>query len=370
MPARPPLSTLHVDTARTWRGGQRQVLLLASGLERCGIAAAIACPPGSALGERARGEGLTVIELPLRGEWDLASTLRLRRLAGDGAFDVIHAHDAHAVTLAGLATLGLPILRIAARRVDFRPSRAGVLKLRHLAHRVIAISAAVRDVLTAAGVPGEKLSVVPSGIEISPPPAPELVHEARRGLGLAPHQPVVGTVGALVDHKDHLNFIDAAACLYPRSDLRFVIVGEGELEPVLRQRIAERQLTDRVILAGFQRDPRPCLANFTVFALSSKLEGLGTAVLDAMAAGVPVVATRTGGVPEAVEHGVTGLLVPPREPVELAGAILRLLDDADLRARLAGAARQRVAERFTAAAMVAGTLTVYQELLAQNPRRR
>ena len=136
----------------------------------------------------------------------------------------------------------------------------------------------------------------------------------------------MGNVAALTGHKDHATLVEAMALLRPRApEARLVIAGEGELRSDLEALVRERGLEDRVIFAGFRRDLDRLLPAFSVFCLSSHLEGLGTSVLDAMAFGLPVVATAAGGIPEAVQDGVTGRVVPPRDPGALAGALAEVL---------------------------------------------
>jgi glycosyltransferase involved in cell wall biosynthesis len=153
------------------------------------------------------------------------------------------------------------------------------------------------------------------------------------------------------------------ALLRPRvPEARLVIAGEGELRPALEAQVRERGLADRVIFAGFRRDLDRLLPAFSVFCLSSRLEGLGTSLLDAMAFGLPVVATAAGGIPEAVEDGVTGRLSPPRDPAALAGALADILGDETRRRAFGAAGRRRFLEHFTADHMVAATLAVLEEV--------
>ncbi len=174
--------------------------------------------------------------------------------------------------------------------------------------------------------------------------------------------PVVGNVAALTAHKDHATLVDAMALLRPRMpEARLVIAGEGELRPALERRVRERGLADRVVFAGFRRDLDSLLPAFSVFCLSSQLEGLGTSLLDAMAFALPVVATAAGGIPEAVQDGVTGRIVPARDPAALADALASVLEDEERRRALGAAGRRRFLERFTADRMVEDTLRVLQE---------
>jgi glycosyltransferase involved in cell wall biosynthesis len=151
-------------------------------------------------------------------------------------------------------------------------------------------------------------------------------------------------------------------------DARFIIAGEGELKPALERQIKDHHLEKHVLLAGFRPDVLSLHKAFDIFAMSSVTEGLGTSLLDAMAAGKPIVATRTGGIPEVVADGETGLLVPPRDEEALADAIVRLLKDPDLRREMGEAGRVRARNLFSLERMVQNTLNVYQRV-ATEPHR-
>jgi glycosyltransferase involved in cell wall biosynthesis len=174
---------------------------------------------------------------------------------------------------------------------------------------------------------------------------------------------VVGNVAALTGHKDHATLVEAMARLRSRApEARLVIAGEGELRPALEAQVRRLGLEDRVIFAGFRHDLDRILPAFSVFCLSSHLEGLGTSVLDAMAFGLPVVATGAGGIPEAVEDGVSGRLVPPRDPTALADALAEVLDNEERRRALGAAGRQRFLQRFTTDHMVDETVRILSEV--------
>jgi L-malate glycosyltransferase len=145
-------------------------------------------------------------------------------------------------------------------------------------------------------------------------------------------------------------------------DARVVILGEGELRAALEHQVKQLHLEKHVLLPGFREDVLALLKGFDIFVMSSETEGLGTSILDAMACGKPVVATRTGGIPEVVEDGVTGLLVEPRDPKSLAQAITTLLQDGGRRAAMGAAGLARVRERFTVDRMVAATIAVYEQV--------
>jgi glycosyltransferase involved in cell wall biosynthesis len=167
------------------------------------------------------------------------------------------------------------------------------------------------------------------------------------------------SLGALTPEKDHLTLVAAAARLVrDLPDLHWLIVGEGRLEKRLQEKIGQLGVQSRVHLLGHLDDPHDALAAADVFVLSSRSEGLGSSVLAAMARGVPVVATRVGGVPELLESG-TGLLVEPGNPVELAAAVHRVLGDPGLRESLTGNARA-VLGKYSVRAMAERVMSVYR----------
>jgi L-malate glycosyltransferase len=356
-----------VDSARSWRGGQNQVLLTASGMAARGHAVALACRKNGVLCRRAStagGPALTVRGLGFAGDLSPFAVLGLVGLLRELRPEIVHAHDPHAL---GAALLAVRVLRgprlLASRRVDF--TLRGPLSRRkyRACARVIAASQAIARILQADGLPPGRLRVVHEGVLDRPPRGGG--REALRALGVPPDAPVVGNVAALVDHKDHPTLLAAASQVVARRpDVRFVIVGTGERGDALRAQAHALRLDGHVVWAGFREDLDALIPVFTVFCLSSHLEGLGTSLLDAMAFRRPVVATAAGGIVEAVEDGVTGRLVPPRDPEALAAALLELLEDPDRAAQMGHCGRRRFEERFTADRMVAETLAVYAEALA------
>ena len=355
--------SLHIDTARTWRGGQHQVLLTVRGLRQRGERAALAAQPRGELFRRA-SDGGDLYPLAPRGDLDLHAAWKLSGLARDLVPDVIHAHDAHAVAIAALGR-ALPGPRvippiIASRRVDFhiRSNAFSGWKYRQV-DRFICASGAIRDMLAADGVPPARVSVVHEGIDIAS------IARARplnlhREFGLPPGCPIVGNVAALVPHKGQRHLVDAAAQLAREvPDARVLIVGGGELERALARQVRLLRLEGRVILTGFRSDVPSVLKALDLFVMSSVTEGLGTSVLDAMAAGLAVVGTRAGGIPESVVDGRTGLLVPPGDSPALAGAIADLLRDGEKRRAFGAAGRQRVHGVFSAERMVDATASIY-----------
>jgi glycosyltransferase involved in cell wall biosynthesis len=352
---------LHVDTAPGWRGGQNQVLLTALGMAARGVRSEIACRARGELEARASAAGASVRPMPFRGDlWPPGIAALARRLRQEPEA-VLLLHDPHGVS-AGLvaARLARRGRLVGVRRVDF-PLRGPLSRAKYRGcSRVIVVSRAIGSVMESSGIRRERLRLVYEGVpDRAPLPGGR---DALAELGVPRDAPVVGNVAALTDHKDHATLVEAMARVRSRQPAaRLVILGEGELRGALEARTRALGLQDRVIFAGFRRDLDRLLPAFSVFCLSSHLEGLGTSLLDAMAFGLPIVATAAGGIPEAVDDGVTGRLVAPRDPEALAQALAEALGDARRLAEWGAAGRRRYLERFSVDRMVDETLRVVEE---------
>ena len=213
------------------------------------------------------------------------------------------------------------------------------------------------------GVSPEQTATVHEGVDIRKVTSCRSL-DLHKELELPKGVPIVGNVAALVPHKGQQFLIEAAAMVITQiPNVRFVILGAGELEGQLRKQIAKLKVDRHVLLAGFRPDVLSLQKSFDLFVLSSITEGLGTTLLDAMALGRPIIATKTGGIPEVIIDGKTGLLVPPRDAQSLASAIVALLRDPERRARLGTEANRRAKEKFSSEQMVKQTLEAYSHLV-------
>jgi len=358
--------SLHIDTARGWRGGQRQVLQIVVGLRAIGHRAALVAHPDGELLQR-MSEGHDLIPIATRGEVDLAAAWRLSRIIKRLVPDVIHAHDPHAVAMASTAlSIVSPVPKpalLASRRIVSPMAKNSFSRWKYSQiDCFIANSQATRDRLVAEGIPGGKIRIVHEGIDVE-----RIVRLAAANVHaeffLPTHAPIVGNVAALVPHKGHHHLIDAAALVVRDvPDVRFVIVGDGELRESLERHVRDRHLERHVFLAGFRSDAIELTKGFDVFAVSSVTEGMCAALIDAMAASKPAVATRAGAIAEVVVHGRTGFLVPPRDHAAMAVQLVTLLKDEKLRQRMGEAGLARVRATFTVERMVEEIAAVYAEL--------
>ncbi len=368
--AREPLRVVHVTTERGWRGGEQQALNLASALRNDGFEQLVVVRRGTEAAMRFRRGGFAVAAIAARGEWDLLSAQALASIVRRVRPQVVHAHASHAHGLLAIAGLLLGERRpalVVTRRVDFSIYRHGGAafsrwKYGRAVDRVITVSERIREVLLADGLSPERVCVAHSGIDLSRiDDAPRTEAALRAELGIPAGVPTIGSIGALVPHKDHATLIDAFALLAARRPTaRLVIVGDGPLRPALNERIAAASLGARIHLVGWRSDAPSWLRAFDVFAFPSREEGLGTSVLDAMAARRAIVASRAGGIPEMIDDGIEGRLVPPGDPPALAAALGSVLDDPALARAMGDAGRARVERGFTSAGTAAATRAVYR----------
>lgn len=360
------LRILHIDTERGFRGGERQVSLLTAGLRELGHEQLVIGPEGSALTAHLTAEGFRVANW--KRPWFLGArspVLKawLRKTAAEFDADIVHAHTGNGHTAAVHAFLGDRPL-VTTRRVDFAIQDNPLSKAKYTrpGQHYIAISGAVRDVLVAGGVNPDVIDLVYSGIDTS---------RVQDGDGAALREkwleglegPVIGYIGAFADHK--APWVLAHAANHIRKDLpgaRVVFVGDGEFRPLLEEISADNP--GGIHLAGWRDDVADCLAAFDLFVMPSKLEGLCTSLIDALAAGVPCISTRAGGIPEVIVDGQTGTLVPPNDEEALARAIVEIWGNGELRELYIRNGMEHVRKNFTADSMVQGTFAVYQKVLA------
>jgi glycosyltransferase involved in cell wall biosynthesis len=349
------LRIVHVDSGRSWRGGQRQAFLLALGLRDRGHEPFLIASPDSPLASRARAAGLAVATIAMRGDWDLHAARRIRARIKAWRADIVHAHDARSHALAMLALLGrseIPL--VVTRRVPFTP-RSARLKYGERVARFIAISEAVKAAMVEGGIDPLRIDMVHSGITL--PQGAVAPRDWRHELGWPPDSVVCGIVGAMTAEKG-LDVLDSAMQRLPkesRDRVRIVLLGGTATGshniggcPAFR--------------AGFVEDIGPAMAGLDILLHPSRAEGLGTSVLDAMALGKPPIAFATGGLPEVIEDGLSGLLVPPFDTSRFASALATLIRDADLRHRLGQGAKER-AKSFDAREMTKVTELVYNRVL-------
>jgi glycosyltransferase involved in cell wall biosynthesis len=369
--AEPPTVLLLANFADLAGGGEQSLLGLAAALDRrrLRVLASVTAEGEVAAGLRALGIPVTVVPLPRVRPWTLAAAavavLRLRALLARQGVALVHAHGSRGALYAGLAgrSLGVPLVWHV-RVADADPRLDPLLS--RLATAIVANSAATAARLRRVPVAAARTTIVPNGVDLtrfvpgSPDPA------LRSALGLDPALPVVAYVGRLEHGKGVDVLLDAALRVHTKLPAAFLFVGDGPLRAPLAARATAAGLP--ACFAGRRDDVPELLRLCRVVVLPSRQEAFGRVLVEAMASGVPVVATRVGGIPEVCADGVTALLVPPEDPGALAAAIvLTLTDQAATAARVAAAAAD-VRARFDLAAHAAGVQAVYARALGERTR--
>lgn len=359
------MNTLHVDLGAEWRGGQQQVWLLLRGLRSRGHAAELVALGGAPLAAQATAEGFAVHEVAPNLARSHAA-LVLRRLMGRQRFDVVHAHDAHGLTAAWVAGAHQRTALVAARRVAFpvaSPRRYSA------AHRVVAVSKCVADIVAAAGVNRSRVAVVHDGVEVPRLPSAEERRQARARWDAEPQTVLIGCVGYFSPEKGQERLIRALPTIRERHpNCRLLLVGEGPRRAALEGLARELGVEESVQFAGVVDDLLQVYDAIDLYVLPSLSEGLGTSLLLAMAHALPVVAAARGGPAEVVADGTNGLLVPDPEPELLAQAVLRLLSDPAGAKRMGEVARRTIESKFTVEQMVDNTLAIYEQVCRKEAR--
>lgn len=360
------LVILHINASKEWRGGENQVLYLAQGLRKSGIPQTLFLQPGCPLAEKAKREGLDVVEFPMRSEFDWKAIRKIRETIAEKNIELVHTHTSHAHSLAFFAKKKKDNWKlIVARRVDFRVAKNWFSKWKFtspLIDMVVGVSRCIQNYLIQDGLNPSKTLTIHSGIDPNSfkklPSREPLIQE----LGLDKSTLTIGIIAALVDHKDHKTFLSAISKITTEQKFQALILGEGKLEESLKIQAKDLGIEDRVRFLGFREDVPAFLNLFDIFCLSSKEEGLGTAILDAMASGLPVVATRAGGIPEMVVPEKGGFLCGVGDSDCLAEKFRQLLESEQLRKKMGEYNRERVQD-FSHEETIRKTIHLYYSFL-------
>jgi glycosyltransferase involved in cell wall biosynthesis len=377
-----PLRVLHIITqSRPLGGAQQNTLALLTRLDRHRFESHLACGLGGPLIDAARDNGVPVTVLPtldnpLRPLADARALAGMIALCRRGRFDIVHTHSTKAGVLGRLAAAmcRVPVVVHTIHAAPFHQGQSAIMRAAtrwaeraaaRWCRRLIAVGDEVGEEFARAGICApDKIRTIRSGIDFSRFDAPAERAEIRRQLGIAPGEPVVGAVGHMRPAKGYPYLLEAVVLLRRRFPaLRLLVAGGGELLDEITRRARALAMDDGCLFLGHRDDVPQLLRAMDVFAQASLWEGVPRAVQEAMYVGLPVVATDVNGTSEVVEHGATGLLVPPGDAPALAQAIGDLLAEPAAAARMGQAARRRISDEFSIERTVHKTQALYLELL-------
>lgn len=356
---------LHVLTDTNIGGAGRYFLNLLSAWDFGRYEVVAACPKGGELEKQLRKTGIRVFTIS-GGEssMKLEHIKEIRDIILAEKIDIVHTHASFAGRIAGRLSGRKVVLTrhgLGAGKKDFFHRIVTSIISRVFTDCIIAISRAVKISLIETGVPADMIKIVYNGINLSK--FNRIEPRLKREFGIT-GGPIIGTVARLVPEKGHEFAIKAMARVLNKfPEARMVIVGDGPLKWKLKEVTDELNITDNVVFLGYQENVESLVADFDVFVLPSVSEGMGLALLEAMALEKPVVATEAGGIPEVIKNGVNGLLVPPKDEKFLAEAIINILSSRQTAISLSQAARFTVFKKFSARTMAEKTLEIYDKIL-------
>nr|WP_242836758.1 glycosyltransferase family 4 protein [Desulfotomaculum nigrificans] len=371
------IKVLHV--VRPAAGGMKNHLLdLVRLTDKTRYEVTVACPPGSQMWNDLVKLGINTLPISLVGELspgkDYAAVRTLTKYLHKSETMILHAHSSKGALVGRLAAIiaRTPVVIFTAHNSIFYEEWPRWKKklfatverfLARFTDRIITVSEALKqELIEQENIPAKQLTTIYNGIDTDKFSAQVDTLAIRKSLNIPELGPVIGTIARLAPQKGVSYFLKSASLL-KEYQANFLVVGDGPLRQDLEQEAAELGLQNRVTFAGRRENIAEILAAIDIFVLPSVTEGLPLTILEAMAAGKPVVATRVGGIPEAIQEGKTGIVVPPKDPEALAVALAGLLGERERAVRMGINGQKFVQEKFGVAGMVNRTMELYQQLL-------
>lgn len=358
------MKILHIESGRHLYGGALQVYYLLRGLHAAGIENILVCAVGSEIGRKC-AEIATVVELPAAGDVDPRMLVGLCRTIRHHRPDIVHAHSRRGADWwGGLAAKLCGVKSILTRRVDNPESRLLVRLKYSRFSRVVTISEGIRQVLLSEGVPESQLQLIHSVVDLEQYNCSADRSWFEQEFSLRPGEQTVAIIAQLIERKGHRFLLAGAERILAQvPNLRFIFFGQGPYQAEIEADCRARGLEERVTFAGFRNDLPRILPNLDLVVHPALMEGLGVSLLQAAAAGRPMVGARAGGIPEVIRDGVNGYLVPPGEVDALAARTIELLLDRQQAESFGTNGRRLVEEEFSIPSMIAAYQSLYAELL-------
>lgn len=395
------MNILHLSTPKTWRGGEQQVYWLFEEIAtQTKHNQLLVCPSGSVMQQKCIENEWNHEALKSSHHFNPKMIQFFAKICQQNKIDIVHLHDAHALNIGILAStlLGLSTPLIFTRRVDFELKKNWFTRFKYNHYslkKIICVSEEIKTVIAPDIKNKTRLTTIHSGVDVERFNAKldastslsnrasatlsnwRLVTERSRSNEIAKisllkkefsideDSLLIGNASALSDHKDLITFVEVANIVLQKTKqkIHFVLIGEGKERSEIEEKIKTLNLQKHITLTGFRHDIPQILPELAIFLMTSKEEGLGTTVLDAMAANVAVVSTNAGGLPESVIHNKTGLLADIKDIETLSQHVLQLIENPNLRNELAKNAKLNVKQNFSKQLTAQKVLAVYEEVL-------
>jgi glycosyltransferase involved in cell wall biosynthesis len=373
MAAEQPISVLHISSESSWRGGEQQIIYLVEESRKLGVDAIVACKAGSEVEKYCQANGLPHESLRFSSAYDVLTAFRIKAICKKLKIDLIQTHTSKSHTMAVISgLLGLSVPQIMTRRVDFPVKDNWFSRFKYNYSkivRIICISDTILRITETDISDKSKLVSIHSGIDMNRFKEFKESDWLRESYQKDKSMHIIGNTSAISDQKDYYTFVNVAErILKVRQDIHFFIVGDGPDRKNIEGYVKSKGLTNKITLTGFKKNIREILPSFDIFLFTSKTEGLGTSVLDAMAAGVPIVTTNAGGVSEMIQHEINGLMYPVKDEEGLTEGVLKFMNDHALANTLSSKASETVRD-FSKEKTASRTLALYKEVLKEKAIR-
>lgn len=359
------MKILHLSSEKSWRGGEQQMAYLIEELNLLGVDSHVAARKDSAFEKWCIDHKIPLLSIPFKNDFDISSALKVKKYCKKNRFDIIHMHSSRSHSIAVLAnTLGNSTPMILARRVDFllKKNFFSKKKYNHSAiKKIICVSNKIKDIVIESTGHAERCVTVYDGVDLHRFDGMGVKGKIRKELGISDEYKLIGNIAAIAPHKDYSTFLDTVKILSGKIKAKYLIAGEGPLREQIEKRIEELNLQKDVFVLGFRNDIANVFADLDVLLYTSKEEGLGSTLLDAMAYELPIVATEGGGIPEIVINEFNGLTTNIQDSEKLSEQVLRILNNNALREKLIANAKEFV-KNFSKQEMAKKTLEVYRSV--------
>lgn len=350
---------IHFDTGRSWRGGQNQVYLLINGLKKFGIRQLLVTPKESPLQKKIQSINIDYINLDPKNDLDILNGIRLRRIVKKEKPDIIHFHTSKSLGIGNWALRGLRIKSVFTRRIDLPISKnpLNLFKYKY-PDSIVVIANFIKDYMLSIGL--KNITKIYSSVDLDKFHTKENINEAG--------ELNIGMVGALdLRHKDFITYINSTKYVIDKlqgeKKVNFLIAGTGKDKYKIKKCIENLNLEDHVKICGFIPEIEKFISSLDILVHTVNFEGLGTIILQAMAAGVPVIATAVGGIPELINDGENGYLVAKKNHLDTAKKIIGLIEYIELRRKFRIKGRKLIETKFAKERMVEEHMKLYERMV-------
>lgn len=357
------MNIVHLSAEKTWRGGEKQIAYLIECLRKSNQNQLVICRKNSAFEKYCIENQIPYTSLSFKNQFDLNTSLSVKKICKEFKADVVHMHSSHAHAIAVWSYyLGNTTPMVLSRKVDFAISNNILSKIKYNCKgikKIICVSEEIKKIMESAIIDKSKLEVIYDGIDTE-----KYFHidkeYLRKEFNIDANTPIIANTSALADHKDYPTFINMIKYLKNKIRAKYFIISEGPLFEEVRELVKLNRLEEDVIFTGFRKDIDKILPSLDYFVITSKTEGLGSSILDAYAAEVPVICTNAGGIKEIANQDLA-MVNKVGDYVGLANSIIELINNTDLKKSKIEKAKSYV-KNFDKEIMSNKTLSLYQQI--------